>query len=40
VGTLLGTHAPFLAACVQKMEGKRAKATAFLTVAFDKKRRE
>src|SRR6266545_3127631 len=36
LGTLLGTVGGFFAASVQETEGKRAKATVFLTVAFGK----
>ena len=33
-GTFLGTHGAFFGRSVQKMEGKREKATVSLTVAF------
>jgi hypothetical protein len=38
LGTLLSTVGGFFTGFVQQMEGKRAKATVFLTVAFDEKR--
>src|SRR6266850_2150407 len=37
LGTLLGTVGGFFARSVQKTEGKRDKATVFLTAAFDAK---
>jgi hypothetical protein len=37
LGTFLGTLHAFLARSVQKTEGKRDKATVFLTAAFDAK---
>jgi len=37
LGTLLGTLGAFFARSVQKMEGKRDKATVFLTVASSKR---